>query len=54
MKPDPEIDEIRAVRRRISERFGHDLKRLFEHYKELQKEQVRFVEKDANVQTAKS
>jgi hypothetical protein len=33
---DPTIDEIRAVRHRISEQFGHDPKRLCEHYMELQ------------------
>ena len=49
MIPDPEIDEIRAVRRRISERCGHDLTRLFAHYKELEKQlhtsgQLRFAE----------
>jgi hypothetical protein len=37
MEPDPVIDEIRAVRHRISEEFGHDPKRLAEHYMELQK-----------------
>jgi hypothetical protein len=34
---DPLIDEIREVRRRISERFGHDPRKLVEHYMELQK-----------------
>ena len=34
---DPTIDEIRAVRHRISEQFGHDPKRLCEYYMELQK-----------------
>jgi hypothetical protein len=29
---DPTIDEIRAVRHRISEEFGHDPKKLCEHY----------------------
>jgi len=38
MKPDPEIEEIRAVRRRISERHGHDLNRLFEHYQNLERQ----------------
>jgi hypothetical protein len=33
---DPTIDEIRAARHRISEQFGHDPKRLCEHYMELQ------------------
>ncbi len=37
MKKDPPIDEIRAVRHRISERFGHDTKRLCDHYREMEK-----------------
>jgi hypothetical protein len=35
-RPDPIVDEIREVRRRISEEFGHDPKRLAEHYMKLQ------------------
>jgi len=35
---DPTIDEIRAVRHRISEQFGHDPKKLCEHYMELQEQ----------------
>jgi hypothetical protein len=34
---DPIIDELRAVRMRISARFGHDPKKLVERYIELQK-----------------
>jgi hypothetical protein len=37
-RPDPLIDEVREVRRRISERFGNDPRRLVEHYIELQKQ----------------
>ena len=37
MKKDPVIDEIRAVRHKISEEFGHDTKRLLDHYRELEK-----------------
>lgn len=37
MKKDPLIDEIRAVRHRISARFGHDTKKLCDHYRELEK-----------------
>jgi len=37
MRKDPLIDEIRAVRHRISERFGHDTKRLCDHYREMEK-----------------
>jgi len=36
MEPDPTLARIREVRRRISEEFGHDPKRLIEHYIELQ------------------
>jgi hypothetical protein len=36
MSSDPTIDEIRAVRHRISEQFGHDPKKLCEHYMKLQ------------------
>lgn len=35
---DPVIDEVREVRHRISERLGHDPKRLVQHYIELQRE----------------
>ena len=36
MPSDPIIDEIRAVRHRISEEFDHDPKKLVEHYMKLQ------------------
>lgn len=32
--PDPLIDEIRAIRRRIWEEHGNDIDRLLEHYME--------------------
>ena len=35
MNPDPLIDEIRAVRRKISAEFGHDPRRLVAHYMEM-------------------
>jgi len=38
MTPDPLIDEIREIRRKISAEFGHDPRRLVEHYMELEKE----------------
>ena len=41
MKPhrsDPVIAEIRAVRRRISARFGHDPTQLVAFYMEMQKQ----------------
>lgn len=37
MKPDPAIEEVRAVRHRISEEFGHDTRALLDHYRELEK-----------------
>ncbi len=37
MKKDPPIDEIRAVRHRISEQCGHDPALLLKHYQELEK-----------------
>ena len=43
-KSDPAIDEIREIRHRISERFGHDPERLVAYYIELQeKHRDRFV-----------
>jgi hypothetical protein len=36
MKEDIAIEEIRAVRRRISAAFGHDTGALLEHYRELE------------------
>ena len=36
--PDPMIDEIRAIRRKISAEHGHDPKRLVEHYMEFQQQ----------------
>ena len=37
-EPDPLIDEIRAIRARISREHGDDVRRLGEHYMELQKQ----------------
>ena len=34
---DAAIDRVREVRHRISAQFGHDTKRLIDHYIELQK-----------------
>jgi hypothetical protein len=36
--PDPLIDEIRAIRARISREHGDDPQRLYEHYVEYQKQ----------------
>jgi hypothetical protein len=38
MQPDPAIDEIREIRRKISAEFGHDPRRLMQHYKEMEEE----------------
>jgi hypothetical protein len=35
---DPVIDEIRALRHRISARFDHDPARLIEYYRKLQEQ----------------
>lgn len=34
--PDPLIDEVRDVRRRLSERFGNDVDRLADHLKTIE------------------
>jgi hypothetical protein len=34
---DPLIDEVRAIRRAISEQFGNDVDRLCDHLQELQR-----------------
>jgi hypothetical protein len=36
--PDPLIDEIRAIRGRISEEFGHDVNRLVDHLREIERQ----------------
>ena len=37
MKEDPIIAEVRRARHRISAEFGHDVRRLCEHYMEIEK-----------------
>ena len=37
MKKDAAIEEIRAVRHKISKRFGHDTRALLDHYREMEK-----------------
>ena len=37
MKDDPVINRVRKARKAISERFGHDPKKLVNHYIELEK-----------------
>jgi hypothetical protein len=49
MKDDPVISQIRRVRRQISATVGHDVRRLGEHYMELERKarasgQYRFAE----------
>ena len=36
MSKDIAIEEIRAVRRKISAQYGHNTKALLKHYKELE------------------
>jgi len=36
MTPDKAIEEIRAVRKQISEAYGHDVKAFLEHYRALE------------------
>ena len=38
MKTDPAIQEIRAVRKAISAKYGHDTRKLVQHYIEHQKQ----------------
>ena len=35
---DPLIDEVRAIRRSISEQFGNDVDRLCDHLQELERQ----------------
>lgn len=37
MKSDQAIEDVRAARHAISERYGHDTKKLVQHYMELEK-----------------
>ena len=41
MKPDIPIDEVRATRHAISERFGHEPQALVEHYHQFQRKYAR-------------
>jgi hypothetical protein len=36
MSDDPLVDSVRDARKRISERVGHDPRKLIEYYKKLQ------------------
>jgi hypothetical protein len=39
MRPDPTLEQIWEVRRQISERFGHDPKKLVEYYIALERDE---------------
>ncbi len=49
---DPAIEEIRVIRRRISERFAHDPRRLVAHYLKLQQRYGDRVVKESLPKTA--
>lgn len=36
--PDPLIDEVRAIRQALSERFGNDVDKLCDHLQELERQ----------------
>ena len=38
MKKDKAIEEIRAVRQKISEEYGHDITAFLDHYRELERQ----------------
>ena len=46
MKKDTAVDEIRAVRHKISERFGHDTRALLDYYREMERKYKGRVLKD--------
>ena len=49
------IKEVRAARQRISEQHGHDLARLVDHYKKLQREKLeRQAQKQATARVAEA
>ncbi len=37
-RPDPLIDEIRAIRQKISDEYGNDIRRLGAHLQEFQRQ----------------
>ncbi len=37
-RPDPLIDEIRAIRKELSDQFGNDVRRLGEHLQEIDRD----------------
>lgn len=36
--PDPLIDEVRAIRKKISDRYGNDVHKLGEHLREIEQQ----------------
>lgn len=51
IESDPVIDEVREVRHRISERFGHDPSKLVSYYMEMQKQyEDRLIKSEMNVE----
>jgi hypothetical protein len=40
-KPDESLDELRAVRITISEKFNHNVRRLASYYQKMEKDLVR-------------
>ncbi len=46
MKDNETIKEIREIRKKISEQFDHDPKRLVEYYKDKQKQKQKEKEKE--------
>lgn len=41
MKEDPAIERVREVRRKISEKYDHDVVKLIRHYQELEEKTAR-------------
>ena len=49
------IKEVRAVRQKLSEQHGHDLVRLVDHYKKLQRDKLeRQARKEATERVAEA
>ena len=49
------IKEVRAARRKTSEQYGHDLVRLVDHYKKLQRDKLeRQARKQATARVAEA
>ena len=46
---DPLIDEVRSIRQKISEEFGHDVDRLVEHLREIERKYSKRVVQPADV-----